>query len=117
MKGKIEGTVDKSSSVEGDVVIEKGAVIQASIIKGPSIIGKNTKIIDSYVGPYTSIYHNVTVSKSKLEYSIILENCRIEGMKYMKESLLGQGVEIVKSGAEPAAYRIMVGDMSRIELI
>src|SRR5215213_685977 len=52
---KIEGELDESSRVEGRVAIAAGATLERSVIRGPAIIGEGARIIDSYVGPYTSI--------------------------------------------------------------
>lgn len=113
----ISGEVDASSQIEGKVVVEKGAKIINSCVRGPAIIGENTVVKDSYVGPYTSIYYNVKFENSEIEHSIILENSRIKDIKRIEDSLIGQNVEIKRTEKKPAAYRIMVGDSSRIEII
>lgn len=112
-----EGEVDSSSCIEGKVVIEKGAVIAGSTIRGPVIIGEKASIINSYIGPYTSIYYGTKVSSSEIEHSIVLENSSIEDIKRIEDSLIGQNVQVVKSHRKPQAYRIMVGDSSRVELL
>jgi signal transduction histidine kinase len=62
-----EGTIDSESKLIGRVVIEKGAEIIRSTVSGPAIIGKNTKLIDTYVGPYTSIYNDCLLEKNEIE--------------------------------------------------
>ncbi len=109
--GKVE-----NSKIDGKVVIQKGAEIINSTIRGPAIIGENSKIINSYIGPFTSIYFNTIIENSEIEHSIILENVKIKDIRRIEDSLIGQNVEIIKSEKKPVAYRIMVGDSSRIEL-
>ncbi|PKN02160.1 MAG: glucose-1-phosphate thymidylyltransferase [Elusimicrobia bacterium HGW-Elusimicrobia-1] len=116
-KKSLRGSVDSSSTIEGQVEIAEGATVKNSTIRGPAIIGENTSVINSYVGPYTSIYYNVTVENSEIEHSIILENSRIIDVKRLEDSLIGQNVEISRTRKKPAAYRIMVGDSSRVEII
>src|SRR3954463_1811218 len=43
------------SSVDGRVVIEAGAHLERSTVRGPAIIGAGARLIDAYVGPYTAI--------------------------------------------------------------
>ena len=45
-----------------------------------------------------------------------MEHAKIRNIKRIQDSLIGQRVEILKSGVMPEAYRIMVGDSSRIEI-
>ena len=54
----MQGFVDRDSNVDERVTIEAGAEIINSVVRGPTIIGENTRIINSYVGPFTSIYHD-----------------------------------------------------------
>ncbi|MFH1784763.1 MAG: glucose-1-phosphate thymidylyltransferase, partial [bacterium] len=106
---RIDGEVDAKSKIEGNVVIEKGAQILNSVIRGPVIIGKDSKIVDSYIGPFTSVYFGVSIEGSELEHSIILEGSKIIGIKRIEDSLVGQNAQILKSTKKPLAYRIMVG--------
>jgi glucose-1-phosphate thymidylyltransferase len=108
--------VDALSRIEGRVVVEAGARILQSVIRGPAVIGAKTQIIKSYVGPYTSIYHDTIIENSEIEHSIVLECAKIRNIRRIQDSLIGQRVEVHKSGIMPEAYRIMVGDSSRIEI-
>jgi glucose-1-phosphate thymidylyltransferase len=113
----VRGAVDGTTRIDGKVVIDEGAVVEKSVLRGPLIIGRNTRIVRSYVGPFTSIYHDVTVEDSEIEHSIILEHSRILDLgARMELSLIGKDVEIVRSGRVPKAFRFMVGDASRIEV-
>jgi glucose-1-phosphate thymidylyltransferase len=113
----VRGTVDAASRVDGKVVVDEGAVVVESVLRGPLIIGRNTRIARSYVGPFTSVYHDVTIEDSEIEHSIVLEHSRIVNLgSRMERSLVGKDVEIVRSGTAPKAFRFMVGDASRIEV-
>ena len=67
------GTVDAESRVEGKVVIEAGAIVERSVIRGPAIIGRGARIIHAYVGPFTSIMNDVEIQDTEIEHSIVLE--------------------------------------------
>jgi len=107
----------ENSTIDGKVVIQKGAEVKNSTIRGPAIIGENCKILNSYIGPFTSVYFNTVVENSEIEHSIILENSHIKDVRKIEDSLIGQNVEIFKSRKKPVAYRIMVGDSSKVEII
>jgi glucose-1-phosphate thymidylyltransferase len=114
---RIEGTVDRQSDSAGRVVIEKGARIINSKIRGPVIIGKNCLIEDSYIGPYTSIGDRTEIKESEMEYSIILRDCKIISVGIRIEgSILGNDVEVVEAAGKPRVHRFMIGDQSRIEV-
>ncbi len=118
MERRVAGSVDSDSRVEGRVVIEPGAEIVNSLIRGPAIIGPKTKIINSFIGPFTSINYEVVVKGSELEHSIILENSSLIdiGGKIV-DSLVGKNVQIARSVLRPCAYRFMVGDNSRVGIL
>ncbi len=112
---KIEGDVDADSRTNGPVVIEKGASVTNSIIRGPAIIGKNTQIQDSYIGPFTSIQKDCLVCQTEIEHSIVLEGSEIREVgSRIDESLIGRGVKIFKCPPKPSVYRFIVGDQSEI---
>lgn len=114
----IRGEVDLKSSVSGKVVVEQGARIVNSVIRGPAIIGERCLIEDSYVGPYSSIGNGTTVKGSEIEYSIILRDCRIQNVGIrLESSIIGNDVEIVEATGKPKVHRFMIGDQSRVEIV
>lgn len=118
LEARNDGFIDSESTVDGKVVIEKGAEVVNSTIRGPAIIGENTKIINSYIGPFSSIYYDVTVRGSEIEHSVVLEKSSIIDIHArIEDSLIGQNVEITKSTLRPKAYRLMLGDSSKIGVI
>jgi len=113
----IRGTVDGSSRVDGNVVVEEGSSVEGSVLRGPLVIGHGCRIVKSYVGPFTSIYHDVTIQNAEIEHSIVLENSKIANLGHrMERSLVGKDVEIIQCSTMPKTYRFMVGDASRIEV-
>lgn len=113
--GKIQGKVDKASRINGQVIIEKDVVVQNSVIRGPAIIGAETEIIDSYIGPFTAIQERCRIIQTEIEHSIVLEGSDIRDVgSRIDESLIGRDVKIYKCPPKPSAYRFMVGDKSEI---
>ncbi|MCL4459334.1 MAG: glucose-1-phosphate thymidylyltransferase [Chloroflexi bacterium] len=114
----ILGSIDQKSQVYGKVVIQEGAEIKNSVLRGPIIIGEGTQISNSYIGPFTSIYHHCFIADSEIEHSIVLENSRIIDIHHrIEDSLIGRNVEISKSPTKPKAYKMMLGDYSKVGII
>ncbi len=113
---RVDGEVDAESRVEGRVVIESGAEIVRSTVRGPAVIGAGTRIVDSFVGAFTSIDRDCTVVSAEVEHSIVLAGSRIDGIARLVDSLVGREVEVTGSSARPRAARLMLGDHSRVEL-
>ena len=101
---------------KGRVVIEAGAQLTNSVVRGPAIIGAGTRLVDTYVGPYTSIGAGCELVDAEIEHSVVLDRSRILGVHRIKDSLLGREVEVVRSGDKPHATRLMLGDHSRADL-
>ena len=114
---RVLGKVDDRSQIVGRVVVEEDAEIINSVIRGPAIIGKGTRVIDSFIGPFTSVYYDVLVEQSEIEHSIILESSCIRGVSRMEDSLIGKNVDVSRSGKKPSAYRLMLGDNSCVDLV
>jgi glucose-1-phosphate thymidylyltransferase len=112
----VHGTVDAESRLVGRVVIEEGAQIIRSTVRGPAIVGRGTRIIDTYVGPFTSIYHSCLVERTEVEHSIVLESTHIADIQRIEDSLIGKEVELSRSVTMPKALRLMLGDHSRIAI-
>jgi len=118
MSSSVQGWVDRDSKLSGLVVIETGAEIVNSVIRGPAIIGENTRIINSYIGPFTSIYHHAVVENSEIEHSIVLEHSRIDSIpQRIEDSLIGRNVIISRAPLKPKAFKFTLGDNSRVGII
>jgi len=114
----VDQSVDKNSTVLGRAEIAESARIINSNIRGPVIIGENCVIENSYIGPYASIFDNTIILNSEVEYSIILDDCKIDDVDFrIESSLLGKEVEIVKASPKPKTHRFIIGNQSRIEII
>ncbi len=112
----VRGSVDADSRIIGRVVVEDGAAVVRSTIRGPAIVGRGTTVTDAYIGPFTSIYHSCTIDNTEIEHSIVLESSVITGISRIEDSLIGKEVEVRRSVAMPRALRLMLGDHSQVAL-
>ena len=114
----VQGYVDRDSQVDHLVLVEPGAEIVNSTVRGPSIIGEHSRIVNSYVGPFTSIYHHTVIENSEIEHSIVLDNSRIRDIPgRIQDSIIGREVEISHSPIKPKAYKLTLGDNSKVGLL
>ena len=106
------------SKVDGRVVIEPGARLERTSVRGPAIIGADARLSDSYIGPYTAIGERCKISGSEVEHSILLAGCTVSDLDgRMESSLLGRNVTVRRGDRQPRAYRFMVGDNSDISIL
>jgi glucose-1-phosphate thymidylyltransferase len=106
------------SRVDGRVVIEAGAHLERTTVRGPAIVGAGARLCDCYIGPYTAIGESCRISSSEVEHSILLAGssvCDLDGR--MESSLLGRNVTVRRGDRQPRAYRFMVGDNSDISIL
>ena len=116
MVRRVEGAVDDASKVEGRVVVSEGAKIVNSTVRGPAVIGANTRIENTFIGPYTSIGEECVINDAELDHSVVLEGCRIEGTSRITDSLIGQKVQVTRSPERRRVVRLMLADHSNLEL-
>jgi glucose-1-phosphate thymidylyltransferase len=118
LKTKVEGEVDEGSRLEGKVVVEPGATVTRSVVRGPAVIGAGAVVEDAYIGPYTSIGDDVCVRRSEVEHSIVLAGSVVEDLgTRMEASLLGRNVKLTRSDGMPKTLRLLVGDNSEIQIV
>jgi glucose-1-phosphate thymidylyltransferase len=113
---RLDGAIDEASQVDGRVVVERGAVIRHSVLRGPIVIGADTTVTESFIGPFTAIGQRCVVEASEIEHSVVLDDSRILAAGRVEDSLLGHHVEVTRSERRPRATRLMVGDHSQIDL-
>jgi glucose-1-phosphate thymidylyltransferase len=110
------GTVDARSEIIGRVVIDSGAEVTGSRIVGPAVIGAEAKVIDSYIGPFTSVAPTCAIIGSEIEYSIVLRGASISGVRRIEASLIGHDVEVTTAVKVPNAHRLVLGDHSKVQI-
>jgi glucose-1-phosphate thymidylyltransferase len=115
LESRNEGRVDSATIIEGRVVLEQGAVVVNSTIRGPAIIGERTRIENAFVGPYTSIYHDCVIRNCEIENSVVLEHSQISELsKRLADSLVGRHAEIARAGGHTQTLKLMMGDYSKV---
>jgi len=116
LKRDIKGNIDSQSRVVGRVEIRRGVEVVSSNIQGPASIAENCRIKNSVVGPFTSIGRGTVIEDSSMEHSVILENCRLYGIKRLVDSLIGRNTEVLMGKHKSEGVSLFVGDDTRIKL-
>jgi glucose-1-phosphate thymidylyltransferase len=106
------------SQVDGRVVVERGARLERTRVRGPAVIGAGAQLRDCYIGPYTAIGERCSIVGAEVEHSILLEGSSVSDLDgRMESSLLGRNVSVRRGDRQPRAYRFMVGDNSDISIL
>jgi glucose-1-phosphate thymidylyltransferase len=114
---RVEGKLI-DSQVDGRVIVEAGARLERTTVRGPAIIGAGARLTDCYVGPYTAVGDECVISHAEVEHSILLAGCVVRDLDgRMESSLLGRNVTIGRGDGQPRAYRFMVGDNCEIAIL
>ena len=107
-------------SATGRVVIEAGARLERSTVRGPAIIGAGARLTDCYIGPYTAIGEDCVIERRRgraLDPARGLRRSRnLDG----PDGVLAARAATSRSRAacrQPRAYRFMVGDNSEIGIL
>lgn len=104
--------------IQGRVAIAPGARLENCVVRGPAIIGQDCRLVNTFVGPYTAIDANVTITNAEIEHSIVLAGSSILDLNgRIVDSLLGKNVEVTRADQKPKAYRLMVGDNSQFSIV
>ncbi len=115
INSRIEGKLSESR-IFGRAVIGSGSHLDNSIVKGPCIIGKDCRITNSYIGPYTSINDGCVIEDTEIEDSVVMAGSALINAGRILESLIGKNVKIQENGDKPVGNRFVVGDNSEIML-
>jgi len=110
-----DSEIDAESQIDSRVTVERGARIINSIVRGPTIIGEDTLVENSYIGPFTSVYHHVTVQNCEIERSIVLEHSKIVDLDVrLQDSLIGRNAKVTSNRHKPSALKMNLGDYSTV---
>ena len=116
LEQRVDGKVDDGSEIDGRVVVEAGAELINATVRGPAIIGTDARIVDSYIGPFTSVGAEVVIERSEVENSVLLERVRLDGVPRLVDSLIGRDTVVTRSEQTPRATRLLLGDHCSVDL-
>ncbi|HEY5625423.1 MAG TPA: glucose-1-phosphate thymidylyltransferase [Dehalococcoidia bacterium] len=117
IEARHEGDVDEKTRVYDPVIVEAGTRVENSVLRGPLIIGADTVVVDSYIGPNTSIDARCVIKGCRIEDSVVMEDSRIEEIHWpVVKSMVGRSVELRGSHGSGGGYSLTLGDHSRIEM-
>ena len=104
--------------IEGRVIIHPTAEVTSSVILGPSIIGADARVSNSYIGPYTSIGPRAVIEGAEVVRSIVAEGVRIMHIGGRIEgSTIGRRANIFRDFSLPRAMRLHVGEDVEVALV
>ena len=113
LSGSSHGHVDGHSTLEGVVVVGKGARVSNSIVRGPVIIGEGAVVEDAEVGPHVSVGDHARLSRCVVRQSLIMQDAVIADVAQpIVRSVIGRKAE-VRGGGEA---RLILGDQSKVSL-
>jgi glucose-1-phosphate thymidylyltransferase len=114
---RCSGSIDEKSRVYDPVIIEVGARVEDSVLRGPIVIGADTEILGSYVGPNTAIDARCSIKGCRIEDSIVMEDSRIADLHWpVVRSMIGRSVDLKGGHNAGGSYSLTLGDHSRIEM-
>ena len=109
---RVEGEVDTASTMEGPVVIERGAQVVGSRLIGPAVIGEKAVVERSTVGPHVAIGAQAEVRMAEIADSILMDGARVEGIA-LEGSVLGRRARVE---ARKAEAQLWVGDDAEVRI-
>ncbi len=113
---RIDGDVDDESSIDGRVIVERGAVVIGSTLRGPVAIGVGTRVENSFIGPFSAVGNDCVVTNSEIEHSVVMDRSSILDIARLEDSLIGSDAIVSRSRQRPRALRLMVGDHCQIDV-
>jgi glucose-1-phosphate thymidylyltransferase len=116
LEGRLDGALSDDCEIIGRVVVEAGARVTGSRIVGPAIIGAGSTVSGSYIGPFTAIDGGCSIDDSEIEYSIVLSNASIRGVRRIEASLIGHYADVTPAPRVPRAHRLVLGDHSKVQI-
>ena len=106
---------DSETLLHGRVEIDPTAVVRRSVIRGPVIIGRHARVLDAFVGPYTSIGAGALVEATEIEHSVVHPEAELRHVGYRIEaSIIGAGARVSRSFSLPKALHLEIGSGARV---
>ena len=106
---------DAETRIHGRVQIDPTAVVRRSVIRGPAIIGRHARVLDAFVGPYTSIGAGALVEATEVDHSVVHPEAELRHVGFRIEaSIIGAGAQVSRSFGLPKALHLEIGSGARV---
>ena len=103
--------------IEGRVAIHPSARLERTTVRGPAVIGGEAELIDTFIGPYTSVGSGARLEGAEVDNSIVLSGASIHHLGHrIESSVIGSGAQIARDFGMPTAIRLHVGRFSTVML-
>jgi len=110
--------VDERSQIIGDVILEDGVQVINSTLRGPAIVGAQSRIVDSFIGSFTSIGREVRIEHSEIEHSIVMDGCTICNIDgRIDDSVFGRNITLTRADHLPRTHKFLLADNSQVSLV
>ena len=117
LEPSLDGVLLDECRVQGAVEIHPTATVARSLLRGPLIVGAGARIVDSYIGPYSSIGDDVVVEGTEIEHSIVLPGASLRYIgARVESSVIGRGARVTRAFDVPSAVRMAIGDGAEVIL-
>ncbi|WP_431683388.1 glucose-1-phosphate thymidylyltransferase [Kitasatospora sp. KL5] len=113
----VAGSIDEASTVLGPVVVESGARIVRSHLRGPLIVGAGTLVEDSYIGPHTSIGEDCVLTDAGVSHTILLDRATVTDVNGIHGSVIGRSARVGISPPGDGRHRLVVGDHTELRVL
>jgi len=112
---RVDGHVDATSTVDGSVIVEKGASVSGSTLQGPCMIGRGAQITNSIIGPNAAIGVGCQIDDSQIRTSILMDEACIDHVSMLRDSIVGRRSHLT-STSYGIEHKILIGDDSVVDL-
>lgn len=103
--------------IEGRVVIDPSADVQSSVLIGPAVVGREARVRDAYIGPYTAVGAHARIEGAEVERSIVSPGASVMHVgSRLVSSLVGRDSRVFRDFALPRALRLWVGEGDDVAL-
>lgn len=116
LETRVDGEVT-GGSLEGVVVVEEGAVVERTMVRGPAWFGAGCRVSDCHVGPGTSVGRGAVLQTVEIADSIVMDDCQILGVTHpLVGCLVGEGCRVTGDDEGRGRLRLILGDRSTAEI-
>jgi glucose-1-phosphate thymidylyltransferase len=110
-------TADCQPGRDRRVAVHPTASVEGSVLSGPTIIGPDARVTDSYVGPYTAVGAGARIEASEIEDSIVLPDAHVRDVGVrIRSSLIGTRARVLRDFALPRGMRVWLGSETEVGL-